>query len=398
MVKAMMNDQSQSSVAALRAKSFRGHIYGLDGVRGLAILVVLFHNVGYFEEPADSLAIKILRVGVGAGWVGVQLFFVLSGFLITGILLDTKGDSHYFRSFYVRRVLRIFPLYYLTLIVAFLALPQIMDLGVWEEHARRVQIWHWFYLINWFGSLYELSHFWSLAVEEQFYLIWPLVVFSLSTNRLIRTCGALVVSALLFRVVAVICHAPVGWSYTFTIARWDALACGAAIAVAMRDPSWYELVVTWLRRSAVPLGAVLLLIVAVNHGLPSDSPLSQTAGYSALALLFGFFILSVVDPRKSNVWLRRVVESGWLRFFGKHSYGIYVLHWPIHLLGKLWLTAWVVDGSRMTRPLRLVAYITGNLVASTGAAVAVWHMVERWFLALKDVWGRRDTAAGEDHL
>jgi peptidoglycan/LPS O-acetylase OafA/YrhL len=114
--------------------------------------------------------------------------------------------------------------------------------------------------------------------------------------------------------------------------------------------------------------------------------------------LFGFFILAVVDPRKSNVWLRRVVESGWLRFFGKYSYGIYVLHWPIHLLGKLWLTAWVVDGSRMTRPLRLVAYIAGNLVVSTAAAVVVWRLVERRFLALKDVLGRRDTAAGEDHL
>ena len=73
----LMNDQSQSSVAALRAKSFRGHMYGLDGVRGLAILVVLFHNVGYFEEPADSLAINFLWGGVGAGWVGVQLFFWL---------------------------------------------------------------------------------------------------------------------------------------------------------------------------------------------------------------------------------------------------------------------------------------------------------------------------------
>jgi peptidoglycan/LPS O-acetylase OafA/YrhL len=398
MAKALMNDQSQPSGAAFRAKSVRGHMYGLDGVRGLAILVVLFHNVGYFEEPTDSLAIKIVRVGLGAGWVGVQLFFVLSGFLITGILLDTKGDSHYFRSFYVRRVLRIFPLYYLTLIVAFLALPQIMDLGVWEEHARRVQIWHWFYLMNWFGLLYELSHFWSLAVEEQFYLIWPLVVFSLSTNRLIRTCGLLVVSALLFRVVAVICHAPVGWNYTFTIARWDAFACGAAIAVAMRDPSWYEPVATWLRRSAVPLGAVLLLIAVVDHGLPSYSPLTQTAGYSALALLFGFFILAVVDPWKSNVWLRRVVESGWLRFFGKYSYGIYVLHWPIHLLGQKWLTAWIVGGSPMTRLWHLGAYIIGNLVASTIAAVAVWNMVERRFLALKDVWGRRGAAAGEAHL
>ena len=137
-------------------------------------------------------------------------------------------------------MLQIFPLYYLTLIVAFLALPQIMDLGVWEECAARPNMalvlpdkLVWF--IVWL-------YFWSLAVEEQFYLIWPLVVFLPLNKSLIRTCGALVVSALLFRVAAVICHAPVGWSYTFTIARWDALACGATIAVAMRIPgtNWWR--------------------------------------------------------------------------------------------------------------------------------------------------------------
>src|SRR5262249_32690328 len=242
------------------AKSLRNHIPGLDGVRGLAILVVLIHNVGYFEEPTDSLAIKIIRLGIGSGWIGVQLFFVLSGFLITGILLDTKLDAHYFRSFYVRRVLRIFPLYYLTLIVAFLALPHLMDLGDWPEQARRYEIWHWSYLTNWFGSVPGLSHFWSLAVEEQFYLIWPFVVFSLSTDRLMRTCGALVVTALLIRIVMVVGHAPVSWNYTFTITRWDALGCGAAIAVAMRDPFWYERVSRWLRLCVIPVGSGLLLI------------------------------------------------------------------------------------------------------------------------------------------
>jgi peptidoglycan/LPS O-acetylase OafA/YrhL len=389
----LINERSPSGAATVRAKWIRGHIPGLDGVRGLAILVVLIHNVGYFEEPADSLAIKIIRVAIGGGWIGVQLFFVLSGFLITSILLDTKYDAHYFRSFYVRRVLRIFPLYYLTLIVAFLALPRLMDLGDWIEQARRVQIWHWTYLSNWFGSVPGLNHFWSLAVEEQFYLIWPIVVFSLSNDRLIRTCGLLVISALLFRIVMVVCHAPDSWIYTFTITRWDTLGCGAAIAAAMRDPSWYARVVRWLRLGAIPIGVVLLLIAVVDHGLLWWTPLSQTAGYSALALLFGFLILAVVNPSKSTEWLRRVVEARWLRFFGKYSYGIYVLHLPIHQFGVVWLTPWVVGGTRLTRPVHLIAYVAGNLVLSTAAAVVVWRLVERRFLALKDVWGRRDPAA-----
>lgn len=388
----LINDRPQSGVAALRAKSVRGLIPGLDGVRGLAILVVLFHNVGYFEEPTDTLAIKIVRVAIGGGWIGVQLFFVLSGFLITSILLDTKQDAHYFRSFYVRRVLRIFPLYYLTLIVAFLVLPHFMDLGVWAEQARRVQIWHWTYLLNWFGSVPGLSHFWSLAVEEQFYLIWPFVVFLLSMDGLMRTCGVLIVSALLTRIMLVLGHAPVEWAYTFTIARWDALACGAAIAIAMRDPFWYQRAVPWLRRSAIPICVVLLLIAIAEHGILPWSPLSQTAGYSALALLFGYIIMAVVDPSTPTDWIRRVVESHWLRFFGKYSYGIYVLHLPIHQLGKLWLTAWVVGGARLMRVEHLLVYMVGNLVLSTAAAVVVWHLVEHRFLALKDVWARRDIA------
>ena len=376
-------------------QSVPGNIPGLDGVRGLAILVVLIHNVGYFEEQTDSLAIKMIRIGVGSGWIGVQLFFVLSGFLITGILLDTKRNANYFRSFYIRRALRIFPLYYLTLIVAFLALPHLMDLGDWTEQARRFEIWHWSYLTNWFGSVPGLSHFWSLAVEEQFYLIWPFVVFSLSTDRLIRICGALIISALLIRIMMVVGHASASSIYTFTITRWDTLGCGAAIAVAIRDQFWYERVARWLRMCVIPLGCVILLIAVADHGLLWWTPLSQTAEYSALALLFGSMILAVVKPSESSNLLRSVVEARWLRFFGKYSYGIYVVHLPIHQLGKLWFTAWVIGGTRWTRPEHLIAYIIGNLALSTAAAVAVWHLVERRFLALKDVWGRRDVAVIE---
>src|SRR5262249_11974220 len=116
-------------------------------------------------------------------------------------------------------------------------------------------------------------------------------------------------------------------------------------------------------------------------------------GYSALALLFGYLIVVSIDQSKIHNWLRPVVEARWLRFFGKYSYGIYVLHVPIHQLGKMWLTAWVVGGARFMRLGHLIAYIAGNLVMSTAAAVAVWHLIERRFLALKDVWGQRDAAS-----
>src|SRR5262249_44456313 len=144
------------------------------------------------------------------------------------------------------------------------------------------------------------------------------------------------------------------------------------------------------RLCVIPVGSVLLLIAIADHGLLWWTPLSQTVEYSALALLFGSLILGVVNQSESTDWLRRVVEARWLRFFGKYSYGMYVLHLAIHQRGKAWLTAWVVGGTRLTRPEHLIAYIAGNLALSTVAAVAVWRLVERRFLALKDVWGRRD--------
>jgi peptidoglycan/LPS O-acetylase OafA/YrhL len=376
-----------------RADAVRGHLPGLDGIRGLAILVVLVHNVGYFDEPADSLAIEILRVAFGAGWAGVQLFFVLSGLLITGILLDTKRDVHYFRSFYLRRILRIFPLYYLTLVGAFVVLPHLVDLGDWGAHARRIQIWYWTYLMNWtdpfLGTLSGLSHCWSLAVEEQFYLIWPFVVLTLSTDRLMRVCGVLVASALITRLVMVWWPAPVEAIYMFTITRWDALACGAAIAVAMRQPARYAHLLLLLRRTALPLATVLLLVVAVDHGLPWSSPLMQTVGYSIVAVLCSWLIVVAIDPALPFGWIRRTIAAPALRFFGKYSYGMYVLHWPIHRLGQVWLTGWVVAGPASARPVRLLVYVAANLIVSTAAAVAVFHLVERPFLAMKDRWARR---------
>jgi len=180
----------------------------LDGLRGVAILLVLFlHFIIGQGVPAPSVLVDWWFIGiVRAGWMGVDLFFVLSGFLITGILLDTKGSRHYFRQFYTRRVLRIFPLYYGSLVLFLILLPTLFpdDQVLHDLHADAV--WFWTYLYNvkvaaaGFTPSSALGHFWSLAVEEQFYLIWPIVVLCLGRRHLLGAFWAGVVGALLCRI------------------------------------------------------------------------------------------------------------------------------------------------------------------------------------------------------
>src|SRR5262245_16358318 len=149
----------------------RSHYPGLDGLRGIAILlVILYHNFGFIPF-------------LNYGWLGVDLFFVLSGFLITEILLKTRTTTNYFKNFYTRRVLRIFPLYYLCLILVIVIFPLIKNFPYDLSFYRENQVWFWFYLQNWMlifkqwnDSAILLNHFWSLAVEEQFYIVWPLLV------------------------------------------------------------------------------------------------------------------------------------------------------------------------------------------------------------------------------
>jgi peptidoglycan/LPS O-acetylase OafA/YrhL len=246
-------DPAKPSRSALPLPDLGGHVPALDGLRGLAILLVLMNNLypGYPDRYAD----RIVYLFSNTGWSGVDLFFVLSGFLITGILYDSRGTRHYFKTFYARRFLRIFPLAYLYLALIFLVVARVAPLTPHEARdLASSEWWYWAYLANWkiafhgIGSQLEPTMFWSLAVEEQFYLLWPLVVALLDRRRLVALCIGMIVAALALRI---------GWHiidpgkqarealYVLTPARMDGLAMGALLAIGLRNESAAARIQRW---------------------------------------------------------------------------------------------------------------------------------------------------------
>lgn len=236
--------------------SGRKHFLELDGLRGLAILLVLLcHYFYWLIEPATNIYRKVALAFLGkAGDWGVTLFFVLSGFLITGILYDSKGQDRYFRNFYARRFLRIFPLYYGFLAVMFLVLAAIrVGAPQFYSHSRTPQLlwsyqpWLWTYTANiWMffhSGMVVIGHFRSLCVEEQFYLVWPLVIFMAPGKKwTARACWVTISIAVVAGVGVQLAGYDGGW--LFTPVRMDALAAGGLIALLLRDPGWHR----WLSR------------------------------------------------------------------------------------------------------------------------------------------------------
>jgi peptidoglycan/LPS O-acetylase OafA/YrhL len=315
------------------------HIPELDGVRGIAILLVLAHHL--LPATAESLHLKALQGFFESGWIGVDLFFVLSGFLITGILFEGLNGDHYFRNFYARRFLRIFPLYYAVLLL-FIVFTRPLQI---EWHGR--QFGYLLYLQN--TGLFKLlpgtvvfpvagiGHFWSLAVEEQFYMVWPLVVFGLrKPNRIMFFTVFVAFSVLLVRTILVLFHVSSWGLYSYTPFRADALLLGGCLAMLLRSSSRATLSAyapAMLFISSAPLFAIAYRTGYLDY---VNSGLVESVGFTLLAFAsVALITLSVDGPH----WLRAVMKSLFLRFFGKYSYGIYVIHFPVlgittYLIGK----------------------------------------------------------------
>ena len=362
-------------------------------MRAIAVLLVFVSHY-FFHWPV-----------FGWGWIGLDLFFVLSGFLITGILFDTRHREHRFRDFYIRRFLRIFPLYYglIFLVIALtpvfrwrwshawlLWIPYMQSyqfltrykdtdivhlVGMWRHHR--------------FFSL-DTAHLWSLCVEEQFYLVWPFVVFFIKDRvRLRNLCIALWILPLAARVACVFlapqAQLDAGLLYFFPPLRVDSLIFGSLLALLLRGPEE-----ALIKKLAAPVSYVILisfgLFEAIHDlythtmyraNIPDYRPVLDTVGFTVVDILMGAVILMALD---SSTRIYRTMMVKPLRKLGKISYGFYVFHLLLRNISDQLSTHFFgVAGKRQL--------IGSAILGLCGTAVISWlsfRLFESPFLRLKD--------------
>lgn len=364
----------------------RGHAPALDGLRGLAILMVVFFHATP-SAPGTTLLGTVVKSAAEVGAMGVDLFFVLSGFLITGILLEAKGSPRYFRTFYARRSLRIFPLYYGVLFVSLVLVPLIWPMT--SADARRIhqdQGWLWFYASNIKGSLstldrpfsagwYQFDHFWSLAVEEQFYLVWPVLILLMGRRTMMGICVALIAAALALRGCLYWRNDQTAAFYSLTPCRIDELAMGGLLALLGRG------------RMNVPVlkyiaGATLIVCAAVLAIIWKTDARAMVLGGTLFSCFFGALIVLVVTGGKRGGF-KTLFNFAPMRIVGKYSYAMYVLHpFLLAVMGD-YLSARRLGSIAHSGGLGVFLYILMAFAVTFAAGWLSWNLYERHFLKLK---------------
>jgi peptidoglycan/LPS O-acetylase OafA/YrhL len=371
----------------LPLKRLPSHIPALDGLRGVAVIIVMFFHFAMTPAPDSALNVYLVRLS-RFGWAGVDLFFVLSGFLITGILIDAKGSDRYFRNFYARRTVRIFPLYYGVLALFFIFVPRLHLFDPEEvTDAVKHQAWFWLYGSNFLVAFNDgwvceqISHFWSLAVEEHFYLFWPTVVFFASRRALTWICVGFIAGGFLIRLYFVKSGFNSYYAHLLTPSRMDSLAIGGLIAVLARSGAGITALVKPAKIIAVICAVGILGIYAVIHDLNPKYAIVRTVGFTLLGLFFGgMLILSVTSkPTSPGGW---ALQSKGLRFMGKYSYGLYVFHPMLVPLVRQWVSPTAMAGKIGAFPA-LVVHIAACFAISIAVALLSWHLYEKHFLKLK---------------
>jgi len=309
----------------------------LDGVRAIAALMVMFFH--FFNGViADTKFLQIISKISIFGQTGVSLFFVLSGFLITRILLYSKEDKHYFRNFYLRRSLRIFPLYYMYLFICFFIVPYLFSTG---GSSIKQQLYYYFYLQN-FASTFDwsgwitplgLGHFWSLAVEEHFYLFWPFVIYFVSEKNLKKVIISVIFTAFLLRVIMVNEGLNV---FYFIFTRFDSLAIGALLALIEIRYS-FKTIKSYKFLVLVAVLLVPTIFIWINFTGEGNNIL-QVCKYLLLSFTY-FSMIGFILTLNSNNVLNKILKSSFFTFTGKISYGLYVYHPLVFYFSGIYLNS-----------------------------------------------------------
>jgi len=379
------------------------HLPALDGLRGLAILLVMAHHFLYSVDGSGLLGQSLLKLA-RMGWVGVDLFFVLSGFLITGILLDardrvgqTATTAQYFRNFYARRILRIFPLYYATLAVLFLLLPHLISFSSYNlTAAQHSQTWLWLYGTNFALPLripgfvnphaFITSHFWSLAVEEHFYLFWPLVVYFCTRKQLITVCLVTMGLAAALRFASLAAGASLDVPYMITPCRMDALAFGGLLAVAVRGRGGLAPLLKPALLAGFVCAAAACVVFARTRQFGPVMWIIESLKFTVLAFLFGVLLLRTIGSDvlpHTCPWTRRIFTLPALQSLGKYAYGIYIFHLLLRPAYDYLFGIERLQYALHSYPLAVILYCALATAASIAVALASWHLFEKHFLKWK---------------
>ncbi|UCZ84165.1 acyltransferase [Pseudomonas sp. L5B5] len=348
------------------------HIPALDGVRGVAILLVMFFHL---KIPGFSL-----------GWSGVPLFFVLSGFLITRILIEGRDArlSEYLRVFYLKRTLRIFPLFYAYILVNFIFLLAL-------NRPTEGYAWYLVYLQNYHigRQLFEagnipgmVAHTWSLAVEEQFYLIWPFIIYFLGRRSLVWVCALLIVVAPISRYLIVAMSDNVYMANVTLLSCLDMMAYGALIAFFSIGHFGARIVY-----SLFVVGCALLMYSISKLGLdafwnPQDWVRYAPYMFTALAFVFGLPVWLLANDK--GKLLARFMEFRVFAFTGKISYGLYVWHFVLFIVME---KAALKYPSILSYPVTVLC----SLMLAYIVSIASYYLFEVHFLRLKDKFSQSAT-------
>jgi peptidoglycan/LPS O-acetylase OafA/YrhL len=357
-----------------RAGNNEHRLSNLDGIRGIAIaLVLICHSADlrWSNGLTQTFFFKAYWHIAQSLWVGVDVFFVLSGFLITSILIRTRAAKNYYTGFYGRRVIRIMPMFVIVLSLVGFFLFWNGQCKVWQFLILLFSLGNWLTIYEW--EISPLVHFWTLAVEEQFYLVWPVVAKTFTQAKLVRLCIGLFISATLLRIVLALSGTNIWIIYKITPARWDGLALGAYLACLPACPHMERWFLKNIRKIITVSAICLALVIIYNgFGLFLFSKMSLALGLPFVDLLALGLVFTALQVKGGLFF--SILNSYPLQWLGRYSYSIYLIHYPFYLIAN-----WLIGDGKM---------IFMNLFISVGVYVVTplllarlaWILVEQPFM------------------